>query len=426
MRHWFAAFVLVALAGVLAFAPTAHAEQCAKPVDAATEFGALDDPTIALTASGRIVHRLPREPDFKMRYAMLRLRMSGERQGQWLLTIRDENFKVLAIFGPNDFPKGANGAPDGVWTGRLEAADVYFDLFVADKQGSDVNITVDEALMMPADIEKDKARYSWKGSAPTYVSLYDSHLQLGDDAKQKVRRLGDRVGFVIGMARPEPGKTMSWCCSGIMLTDDLFLTNWHCGGWSDGFQEKSVWSQDVCNTTFLDLSWDEDQASREYGCRAVIATMHQKELDYTLIRVTPLGGEKTRSVGRPVSITTNPVTLGDEVRIIHHAECKRKQVSIDCHVTNAARPGRMPGAGVAELTDFAHDCDTEGGSSGAPVFGVDGALVGLHRAGHESSQSNQCDYQNKAVHIRRILEDIKASRPEIYEEIRGRVNGLGN
>jgi len=424
-----AAFVFAAAAGAISHSRPAQAAQCAKPVDEATKFGTLLDPVLTIGASTPLLLRLPRPSSLAMRYAMLRLKVAGERQGDWLLTIRDTDFKVLAVLGPDDFHKASGGQPSGdLWTGRLEASDVDLDLSIVDPQNSDLTITIDEALIMPAAIDKDKARYSWRGLTPTYGSLYSGQPTnaLGDETKRKVRRLGDQVGFLVGMMRPNLDTTMSWCCSGIMLTDDLFLTNWHCGGWTEGLVEGSVWSKNVCNTTFLDLSWDEDRAGREYLCKEVIKTRLQKELDYTLIRIAPLGGEKARRIGRRVRIAQGALIGGSELRVIHHAECKKKQVSIDCHVKEAERAGRRPIDGVAVQTDFAHDCDTESGSSGAPVFNIDGALVGLHRAGHEMTTPNQCDERNKAVHIRHILEDIKASRPDVYEQIRVRVDGLAN
>jgi V8-like Glu-specific endopeptidase len=406
------------LACCLAAGPAAaQADACATPVEAATKFGTIEDPQLVLDATTKL-RPLPK-PDFEMRYAMLRLKASGTAQGDWLLTLRDGSFKVLALLSADDF---ANAPNRGIWTNRLEAGEIFLDLFIGDPQNSNVRITVDEALMMPAKVGTDVARYSWRGAAATYESLYmPKRFTPGIDARQKLQRLGDRVGFIVGMARPSDNSQISWCCSGVMLTDDIFLTNWHCGGWSQHFPENSVWSTDVCNTTFVDLSWDEDRVGREYNCATVIRTERQKQLDYTLVRLAPIANAAGIAPGPSLRISQSAVALGDELRMIHHAECKKKLVSYDCHVKNAAWPGRKLIEGEDPLTDFAHDCDTESGSSGAPVFDMSGALVGLHRAGHEPKAGGGCDGQNKAVHIMRILEDIKSSQPTIYEEITSRL-----
>jgi hypothetical protein len=104
--------------------------------------------------------------------------------------------------------------------------------------------------------------------------------------------------------------------------------------------------------------------------------------------------------------------------MVHHAECKRKLLSKSCRIRNASyKNWRSAGA----TTDFSHNCDTEGGSSGAPVFTPGGALVGLHHLGFALGDDQQCDKVNKAVHIQVILDDIRRAKPMIYNEIEGQV-----
>jgi len=102
-----------------------------------------------------------------------------------------------------------------------------------------------------------------------------------------------------------------------------------------------------------------------------------------------------------------PATLLDrapqseEVLMVHHPEALPKRLTRNCRVS----------AGVAVGGDrFAHTCDSEGGSSGAPVFDVQGRVLGLHHEGfHRDPQTcSATDRVNKAVRIDKILAWLRA------------------
>jgi len=65
---------------------------------------------------------------------------------------------------------------------------------------------------------------------------------------------------------------------------------------------------------------------------------------------------------------------------------------------------------AAAKTEILHSCDTEGGSSGAPVFDEEGNLAALHHLGYETPPGGKCDYQNKAVKILDILGFLRKNR----------------
>ncbi|MGQ0671406.1 MAG: trypsin-like serine peptidase [Hyphomicrobium sp.] len=356
---------------------------------------------------------------------MLRLKCSkGAGAGKWHLAIRDQNQRVLTVLGPQDFAQTGSG---GLWTGRLVAEAITLDLYIPDNEPVEVEITVDEVILMPENVSKAVARYSWKGGSASYESLYEGKkFTANEDTKTRVRTDGDRVGFLVGIGRTDLDTTLSWCCSGIMLTEDIYLTNWHCGGSLEHMSETRIWKNEICSTTIVDLSWDEDQSGREYHCVAPLRAGRQKELDYMLLRVAPINAEKRRPIGRPLRIAAGTVTLGQDVRVIHHAECKRKQLSFACSVRKEKRKGWRATAGDATMTEFVHDCDTESGSSGAPIFDNSGALVGLHHLGHEpvGGAGGSCDKENKAIHILDILKDVKSAQPAVYAEIRSAITGL--
>jgi hypothetical protein len=126
-------------------------------------------------------------------------------------------------------------------------------------------------------------------------------------------------------------------------------------------------------------------------------------LDYVIFRVKPL----LQSIGRPPIVRIRhddaAVTGGMPLQIIHHPLSRIKHLTEQrCEVLDPDFPGRYSGAkGVR----FSHSCDTEGGSSGAPVFDRDWNVVGLHHAGHLNADRT-CDGKNKAIKIGRILDSL--------------------
>lgn len=382
----------------------AGAAECpARAGEALTELGQLSAPQISLNGFSRLQRLSSPYPELKPRYYMLRIAARSAPPGDWLLTIRDGDYRQLATLGAADFAK-SNG---GLWTGRLEASSILLHLHIG-AGDPDVKLVVEKALFMPEKVANP--RYSWQGDKPTYTSLYDSAGTRDEIGKD--RPLGDRVGFMIGMGPASTGEDANWCCSGVMLTGSLFLTNWHCGA-APRLPPGAFWHADRCAATLIDTSWDEDRVSREFSCSKVEAS--SEDFDYAILRVTPIAGSDAFRAP-PLLIASSPVRTGTALRIVHHGECKRKLISRGCKVANGIYPGWRAAASTESRTDFAHDCDSEGGSSGAPVFDGRNALVGLHHLGFEAP-AGECDKRNKAVHIGTILEHLKGTRPAVFEEI---------
>ena len=248
-----------------------------------------------------------------------------------------------------------------------------------------------------------------------------------------MRRSGDRVGFLIGRDETEKdGRTqrVNWCCSGVLLTQSLLLTNWHCGGMSASapaqvWRDASENQPGTCDSVLVNMSWDDGGTVREARCTKV--ELKSKGLDYALVRVAPVAGSMPAlAAGKPITFASARPAFGAFLRMVHHPECLPKRVSYNCRVVKAARPSWDASAQLG-ATEFEHDCDSEGGSSGAPVFDTAGALVGLHHLGHElipGDPQRRCDRVNKAIHIGEIVADIKKQRPDLYAELRAATQGL--
>jgi hypothetical protein len=358
---------------------------------------------------------------FKAKYYRLRITSNeAPPKADWTLTLRDEAQRVQQILTPADFATSWNA---GVWTRFINASEIKLDLYAL--PGVTVALKVEEAIVLPDSAPE--IRYSWKGNQAAYVPLYSySHSD-----PQLVRRSGDRVGFLIGRGETEQNgvvRGVNWCCSGVLLTPALLLTNWHCGGKSMALA-SDMWRHgsegNTCETVLVNMAWDDGSVAREARCQTVELT--NKALDYALIRVAPVAGSvQTLAGGAPVKFAATRPDLGSDLRLVHHAECLRKQVSYNCRVVEHERSA-WDGASEVGKSEFAHDCDTEGGSSGAPVFNTSGELVGLHHLGHEQipdDPAKRCDMKNKAIHIGAITADIKRQRVDIYREIRAATGGL--
>jgi hypothetical protein len=190
----------------------------------------------------------------------------------------------------------------------------------------------------------------------------------------------------------------------VMISRDIMLTNWHCGG-ALGMPEQSYWDSDVCENTLVDLGWDDGVVSRQYNCVEILAK--NRRLDFALIRLRPVVGYGGVA-GEPIHVQLPLDNISElaNLFIVHHAMCKPKLLSMPCGVISKVYNNWMD---ASTQTDFSHNCDTEPGASGAPVFDSAGRIVGLHHLGFaRDDQCNPLDKVNKAVQIQEIVKFLKS------------------
>jgi S1-C subfamily serine protease len=214
----------------------------------------------------------------------------------------------------------------------------------------------------------------------------------------------------------------SWCCSGVVIGPDLVMTNWHCGGppaaaGATALPASQFWSPAICRDTVMDLSWDNDGESRELQCVTVAA--RNQDRDFAILRTRALGP----GPGRPARLRVAPVASGNDLRVLHHPECRPKQITDGCSVIDATRAswvGGRPGV------DFTHKCDTQGGSSGGPIFDAEGRVVGLHHLGFDETEDTYLKAKklNVAVRMDAILGFLATCGPPDCVEpgLRGLLN----
>jgi hypothetical protein len=396
---------LIIAALLAALASAACAGDCRAP-EAVTAFGEWFDPSVILDASPIAWTQVidPAIPGFQASALKLLFGSITGTDHHWALVVRDEDYRVLASFGAKDF-QDSNGELSGKrWTGRLPASKVRVDLLAS--PSSDARIQILAGIALPQESSNQRL-FSVQGQQPQWIGLYSK-----DSANVRPKRAGDAVGMLVsGHWNAHTGKKDSWCCSGVMISRDIMLTNWHCGG-AVGMPERSYWDSDVCENTLVDLGWDDGVVSRQYNCMEVLAK--ERRLDIALIRLRPVVGYGG-AAGDPIHAhlaLENGSELAD-LFIVHHAMCKPKLLSTNCRVVSKAYQNWTD---ASAQTDFSHNCDTEPGASGAPVFDIAGRIVGLHHLGFaRDNQCNALDRINKAVQIQEVVKFLKSDTVKIYK-----------
>lgn len=408
--------VLVAIAaGLIALASTARAQPQCGP-ESVTAFGQWFAPGTVLSASNptrRVRHGIA---DFAAESVRLLIGVTAGTDRDWNLVIRDTSYRVLASFGAEDFRDERGGLGRRRWTGRLPAAEVIADLVASPT--SDVRIEISTGMALPKQSADTRLFSIVRDDGEPWSELYERNQDVTP------KRAGDAVGMLVsGAISAQTGEKRTWCCSGVMLSSDVMLTNWHCGGSSEiQMTPGNYWNEDVCDNTVVDLGWGKGAVSRQYNCVKVLK--RDRRLDFALLRLRPVIGAGGTS-GEPsrVRLSERAVESGQDVFVVHHAQCKEKLVSARCRVVLPSYPGwkASEAAGSANSqpqTEFSHDCNTEQGASGAPVFDTGGKLVGLHHVGF--ARDNQCrpvDRVNKAVKVRDIVKFLRDSDPDLAKEL---------
>ena len=169
-------------------------------------------------------------------------------------------------------------------------------------------------------------------------------------------QLGRKVAFLFTAV--EPGSPRGFICTGFLVGPDLLMTNHHCV--HDNFGRPSPLElMEVYMDYYQERRDDPTRGGVTAGVTAIVSA--DAPLDYALLRLDkPIGN----TYGWLELDTTTPVTPGQSVKIIHHSLGRSKEIS-----RRNSQIVEVP----QDIADrypflFGYLADTQGGSSGSPVF----------------------------------------------------------
>ena len=185
-------------------------------------------------------------------------------------------------------------------------------------------------------------------------------------------QLGTKVGWFFIASRDDPSS--GWGCTGFLVGPDLFMTNHHCLHDEDGLLPITG------ARIYMDYYQDLDVDRTRGGITARVSEiLRMDELkDYALLRLdTPIGN----TYGWLELDNTTPANTGESVKIIHHSGNRSKEIS-----RQNSQIVDIPADFIAEFPELNYAvgylADTQGGSSGGPVFLLDGTgVIAINHSG---------------------------------------------
>jgi hypothetical protein len=196
------------------------------------------------------------------------------------------------------------------------------------------------------------------------------------------------VEYSLGQSNP--------VCTGLVISPILVLTARHCYQITDETTQKTEFV--IPRKTTLLLDYINVGASTPIKLKPLPVEKGDGDLDYMLLSSVdsiPLNGRRIPIAGR------DPESQ-DDLYIIHHPFPYPLEISRQsCHATEQPIDGHY----------FSHVCDTNPGSSGAPVLDIQLNLVGIHLANGKSQLPGT---SNRGLLLSRII----AVSPKVSEALK--------
>ena len=183
-------------------------------------------------------------------------------------------------------------------------------------------------------------------------------------------QLGRKVAYLFTSI--EPGSPVGFICTGFLVGPDLLMTNHHCV--HDNYDRPAPLER---IEIYMDYYQEPDVDWTRGGVTAGVIAIVKADarLDYALLRLDkPIGN----TYGWLELDTTTPATPGQSVKLIHHSSGRSKEIS-----RRNSEIVELP-ANIAALYPFmiGYLADTEGGSSGSPIFLRHGTgVIGINHSG---------------------------------------------
>ena len=182
-------------------------------------------------------------------------------------------------------------------------------------------------------------------------------------------QLGRKIGFIVIPDRDNPN--ISWICTGFLVGPDLFMTNHHC--LHDDFGLRPLGGVRILMDYYQERDVDPTRGGVTAGVSELLKADAPK--DYALLRLDkPIGN----TYGWLELDTTTDVDTSQSVKLISHPRGRSKEI-----VRRNSGIVEVPPS-IAAVRPFllAYLADSEGGSSGSPVFLREGTgVIAIHHSG---------------------------------------------
>lgn len=212
--------------------------------------------------------------------------------------------------------------------------------------------------------------------------------------------------FENGQESTKNGSAVIYLGTGWLLSDRLIMTNHHVvNARNDGEPNASL--QDLLlqgSKTVGLFDFDTDEA---VGVEIAIEKLEawDADLDYALLRVQPTGRPALSRGLKAIHKSADSIP----VNIIQHPRGGSKRYGIRNNLISAT-----------DATELRYFTDTEGGSSGSPVFNDRWEVVALHRASRYVDgvqfQGKPTAWVNVGTHLAAIIGDLRARYPVVTAE----------
>jgi hypothetical protein len=175
-----------------------------------------------------------------------------------------------------------------------------------------------------------------------------------------------------------------FACTGFLISSqDHLLTNEHCLRTQEAVESLEArfgYRARACGGVHA-------RPGRRFAGDRLLVTDHETDLALLTLR-----GRPSRAYGF-LALADRELDAGEPLHLPQHPGGGVARVSVaGCQVATPVTDGRGPG------TDFGHRCDTDAGSSGAPVLDLSDRVVGLHHVGGCGGAG-----ENRAVLMSRIV-----------------------
>lgn len=186
-------------------------------------------------------------------------------------------------------------------------------------------------------------------------------------------------------------------CTGFLISEDILMTNQHC-------IPSASYARGV-TVTFDHVKGNSKESWEKFDCSEFVG--NDATLDYALLKCRGLPG----SVYGFVDLDESAYTQGKKITIIQQ-NCDYYSNS-NCDWTKKYSHGEI----TKVDSEYAHNADTLGGSSGSPVFdSVSGKVLAIHHAGLGNDGRGR-GIENYAVPMSKIVAQIKRRFPHVLGDV---------